>query len=109
MKPLIGLNVDISPGPPVKATIKEDYYTSVLKAGAVPVILPPMPDGELQIMLDRLDGLILIGGADYSPSCYGEKLDGNGELLDERRQDFDLRLVDHAMMRTALPILGICG
>ena len=46
------------------------------KVGAVPVILPPLEeDDDIEQILDRLDGIVLIGGADLEDNraklCHG--------------------------------------
>lgn len=115
MKPVIGINVDVTAGPPEEARVQALYFDAVRKAGGVPLLIPPMPDADLKIALERLDGLMLIGGYDYCPSKYGEKLDEetkaklNVELAHERRQDFDFTLMGLALQKQALPILGICA
>jgi putative glutamine amidotransferase len=115
MKPVIGINVDVTEGPPEEARVQALYFDAVRKAGGVPLLIPPMPDADLKIALERLDGLMLIGGYDYCPSKYGENLDEetkaklNVELAHERRQDFDFTLMGLALKKQALPILGICA
>ena len=72
-------------------------------------MLPPMPDSDLDALLSQIHGLLLIGGLDYSPDLYGESTHTSCELLDPSRQEFDLRLAQRAIEKTALPVLGICG
>lgn len=115
MKPVIGINVDVTAGPPEEARVQALYFDAVQRAGGVPLLIPPMPDEDLKIALDRLDGLMFIGGYDYCPSLYGEKLDDatkkklNVELAHERRIDFDFKLIRMALEKQAMPILGICA
>ena len=48
--------------------LAEGYYKSVLRAGGVPVIIPPLRDTDAIInTLEHIDGLLLSGGADYNP------------------------------------------
>lgn len=115
MKPIVGINLDITAGPPEEARVQSFYFQSVQKAGGIPVLIPPMANADLSAILSRLDGLLLIGGLDYCPSTYGEtvsdeeKRDLNIEVIHEMRQDFDFRLVKLAIETTSLPVLGICG
>ncbi|PZM82555.1 MAG: gamma-glutamyl-gamma-aminobutyrate hydrolase family protein [Candidatus Melainabacteria bacterium] len=115
MKPVIGINVDVTAGPPEEARVQALYFDAVRLAGGVPLLVPPMPDEDLKIALERLDGLMFIGGYDYCPSKYGEALDDdtkkklNVELAHERRQDFDFKLIRLALEKQAMPILGICA
>jgi gamma-glutamyl-gamma-aminobutyrate hydrolase PuuD len=115
MKPVIGINVDVTAGPPEEARVQALYFDAVRLAGGVPLLVPPMPDDDLKIALERLDGLMFIGGYDYCPSTYGEALDEetkaklNVELAHQRRQDFDFKLIRLALGKQELPILGICA
>lgn len=107
-KPLIGINLDIKGGPPEEATIQTTYTDAILKSGGVPVLLPPMDEADLCIALSRLDGLMLIGGADYCPSLYNEEPHDKLDLAHDRRQQFDLALARQALANSELPVLGIC-
>jgi len=109
MKPIIGINLDIEKGPPARAQVNLDYYESVQIAGGIPLLIPPLPDEDLLVLLEKIDGLVLIGGDDYSPRIYGEEPSDKVDLLDPRREEFDLRLVRHALDRPQMPVLGICG
>lgn len=108
MKPLIGINLDIKGGPPEEASVQTTYTDSVLKSGGVPVLLPPMNEDCLIAALARLDGLLLIGGADYCPSLYNEEPLDQLDLANPRRQMFDVTLARLALADEAMPILGIC-
>ena len=59
-RPLIGITGNYSQE---TCTLAEGYYQSVLKAGGIPMVIPPsQPDGSLAELLDRLDGIIFSGG-----------------------------------------------
>ena len=50
------------------------YYQSVVEAGGVPVIIPPVADRQVIInSLDRIDAMILSGGGDINPLWAGEE------------------------------------
>ena len=54
-----------------------------------------------------LDGLILQGGADICPQCYGEQaLQANAEC-DRVRDAYEMELL-HEFMEAEKPVLGIC-
>jgi putative glutamine amidotransferase len=110
MKPLIGINLDIQAGPPQVARVRTNYYDAILAAGGIPVLVPPMPDSDLDELMPKLSGILLIGGLDYSPSLYGEQPCQTFKPVHEEREEFDLRLVRRAMHGGRdLPVLGICG
>jgi putative glutamine amidotransferase len=109
MKPLIGLNLDVNVTKPSELRIVRTYTAAIEKAGAVPILLPPMADSALRKALAAVDAVVLIGGRDYSPALYGETVTAPIAELHPDRQDFDMRLAKMALKRKKLPILGICG
>lgn len=108
MKPLIGINVDLTNGPPPNASVQYTYIESVVRSGGIPILIPPVAKQDLQIILASLDGLLMTGGLDYSAgltSAPGPTV----ELTDPRREEFDLRLVKEAIDLRRLPLLLICA
>ncbi len=109
-KPLIGLTADYRPPrkeTPAFSYICSGYYDALTKAGAVPVIIPPLGDAQdLRRILDVLDGLLMVGGADLDPRRDGFMLHPSLHLLDPRREDFDRMLIREAGRRR-LPVFGI--
>ncbi|MCP3990897.1 MAG: gamma-glutamyl-gamma-aminobutyrate hydrolase family protein [Actinomycetia bacterium] len=82
-----------------------DYGRGVIEAGGVPIYLPfgvHPPD-----IVDRLDGLILTGGADIAPSWYGHEPETDMFPPEPLRDSFELALME-AAATTATPVLGIC-
>ena len=47
------------------------YVEAVARAGAVPVVLPPLPK-VIAAALPRIDALVVAGGPDVEPLHYGE-------------------------------------
>lgn len=86
-----------------------DYFDAILRAGGRPFLMPATADEKaISDYLDRADGLILTGGADYPPEWYGQRLHPRTTLLDPRRAECD-RLLARAALDRNLPVLGICG
>ena len=86
----------------------EGYYKSIVKAGGTPVILPPTTDKEaLLSALNRIDALLLSGGADINPLYCGEEpMPRLGGINAER--DLPELLIARQAFNRQMPILGIC-
>ena len=81
------------------------YAERVSQAGAVPVLLPPVPGTEHT--LDRLDGLVLSGGGDIDPARYGAQRSPHCGTARPDRDEAELALFARAQS-IGLPVLGIC-
>ena len=84
------------------------YYDSVVRAGGVPLVIPPVADAAtLAGTLERIDGLLLSGGADINPLFQGEQpVPGLHGI--NRERDLPELLITRMAMNRQLPILGIC-
>lgn len=109
-KPLIGMNADYRIANRDGAAftyVASGYFDSITKAGAIPVILPPLTeDDDIERVLDRLDGVVLVGGPDLDPRHDGFMLHPTVRQMDARREDFDRRLAK-VVVRRRMPIFGI--
>jgi putative glutamine amidotransferase len=109
-KPMIGVNADYRSArkdAPAFAYLAAGYFDAISKSGAIPLIIPPLlSHDDLAQVLDGLDGLVVVGGADLDPRRDGYMLHPSIRLLEERREDFDRQLVAQAVRRR-LPIFGI--
>ena len=86
----------------------QGYYKSVVAAGGVPVIIPPVADVDTIVnTLSRIDGLILSGGGDFNPLWTGEepsvKLGGSN-----KERDLPELLITRLAYNRQIPMLGIC-
>ena len=84
------------------------YYQSVVEAGGVPVVIPPVADKHVIInTLEHIDALILSGGADINPLWVGEE---PSPLLHGINQERDLPelLIARLAYNRQIPMLGIC-
>ena len=84
------------------------YYESVVRAGGVPVVIPPVADVDtLAGTLDTIDGLLLSGGADINPLYQGEEpVPGLHGI--NRERDLPELLITRLAFNRQLPMLGIC-
>lgn len=85
--------------------VPADYVRHVSGAGAVPVLLPPIA-ADVEV-LDRLDGLVLAGGADVDPARYGAERSPRTGPASADRDEAELALLAAAVERD-LPVLAVC-
>lgn len=85
------------------------YVEAVQRAGGLPLILPPDDEAaeKPDPLLDRVDGLILAGGADVDPASYGAAPHERTGATHPDRDRFELGLAHRAIER-GIPVLGIC-
>jgi putative glutamine amidotransferase len=111
-RPLIGLTLDAEPAGGWSKypwyAIRQNYFDAVHAHGGLAVALPH--DAALaEDYLDRLDGLIVTGGAfDVDPALYGDTQTHETVALKAERTTAELSLLRGALTRN-LPTLGICG
>lgn len=121
MKPIIGITTNFSHddeigirskiGAPLQQwqMIADDYVKAVEMAGGIPILIPLYDNEETALEIIRsIDGLILSGGNDIDPQHYGEAFhDVIGEIMPERDEQ-ELSLAREAILKTKMPVLGIC-
>ncbi len=111
-RPIIGVTLDAeAPGGYSKYpwyALRQNYAEAIIAAGGLPVALPH--DAELTgAYLDRLDALVVTGGAfDVDPALYGAGERHGTVTLKEGRTAAELALTNAAMAR-GMALLGICG
>ena len=97
IKPIIGINADYRSAQgnqPAFSVVTAGYYDSILRAGGIPVIVPPMIDeDDINNLLEKLDGFVLVGGADLDPRRDGFMLHPSVRPMDPRRESFDRKLM----------------
>jgi putative glutamine amidotransferase len=89
---------------PARYRVNQAYVDALEEAGAQPVVVFPGPDPEQ--LLERLDGVVLTGGADVDPALYGQEPHPQTQEPDPPRDRFELELAKAAFGRK--PILAIC-
>ena len=104
-EPLIGITANYEG---IDATLRDRYYKQVIKAGGIPVIIPPVADKSVLVnTLQHLDGLILTGGGDHNPLWMNEEPSPRLHNINQERDLAELMLTRLAFNRQ-IPMLGIC-
>jgi putative glutamine amidotransferase len=63
--------------------------------------------GAAEALLDRVDGLVLTGGADINPTQYGEKPHPMLGVVSDERDRWEMELI-RAARQSEKPLLAIC-
>lgn len=116
-RPTVGITVDNKRNSSDSGTYESAirYSQAVEMAGGLPMLLPHCTELAGQYV-DRLDGLILTGGADPVMEQFGCATDGRARRIDQNRQAFELALLAEVDRRrnesldnsADVPVLGIC-
>ncbi len=115
-RPVIGLTCyveDVDRAPWVgqrSAVLPYRYVEQVQRAGGLAVLLPPrvdVDDAMAALVLGRLDGLVIGGGADVDAGRYGADPHPSSQDARHDRDAWEIALA-HAAAELDLPVLGIC-
>jgi putative glutamine amidotransferase len=112
-KPLIGLTLDFNDNKECYSkypwyALRENYCSSISKAGGIPLPLPHEIDCIPQYA-EFIDGLIVTGGDfDIDPSYFGEEIRHERVSVKKNRTLFEFTLTKE-ILRLNKPVLGICG
>jgi putative glutamine amidotransferase len=112
--PVVGLTTAVEPigldGQTADAAfVVLPYLRRVHAAAGVGVLLAPGPlaTAEPDLVLDRIDAILLTGGADIDPAHYGAHSHPRTRPGAPERDAFELALARRAVAR-GMPLLGIC-
>lgn len=89
------------------AALKQDYLDAVAGAGAVPLVVSPEATSATDLVVSRIDGLMLVGGLDVHPASYGEPTLNETVDPSPERDALELALL-HSALGRRVPILAIC-
>ena len=104
-RPVIGITGNYED---LTCKLGQGYYKSVVAAGGVPMIIPPVADKDVIIRsLERVDALILSGGGDCNPLWAGEEPSPKLHGINQERDLPELLIIRLAYNRQ-IPMLGIC-
>lgn len=106
-RPVIGM---VPAYDPVKKQcfLRPQYARAIQKAGGLAFILPLTDEAEdIDQITDLYDGFLFTGGADLSPSLYGEKPLPCTRNCVVNREKMELSLMKSILAKNK-PVLGIC-
>ncbi len=89
--------------------MQRTYVAAVQRAGGITLLMPPddAAPSHAEDWLDRLDALLLAGGADIDPTSYGAERAPETVGTWTERDRFEIALARAALGRE-MPVLGIC-
>jgi putative glutamine amidotransferase len=85
------------------------YLDCVLRAGGEPVVITPqhITDDEADELINRFDGLVLMGGGDVDPARYGQEPGPHVYGVLPEQDYFEMTLL-RAALAANLPVLAVC-
>jgi putative glutamine amidotransferase len=89
------------------ALLPAGYPRLVQRAGGLAAMLPPDDPGHAAATVARLDGLVIAGGPDVDPACYGAERSPRTGPPARERDAWELALI-RAAVETGVPLLGVC-
>ena len=104
----VSATLERAPGRPALVHMNAAYTSALESAGLVPLLVPPLADlTNVSAILDVVDGLVLTGGEDIDPSCYGATPHAKlGSIVPER--DATEIALTRAAHERGTPLLAIC-
>jgi len=83
------------------------YLQAIESVGGLPVVVPPLPEEDMEELIGRVSGVCLSGGPDIHPSSYGQDEDPALGPTWKDLDDAELA-VARAAFEAKVPILAIC-
>lgn len=104
-RPVIGIVTNFADQ---DVTIREVFHKQVIDAGGTPLLIPPTTDTQVIVnILNRIDGLLLTGGADVNPLWEGEEPIRNMGSINNKR-DLSKLLTTRLAYNRQIPIFAVC-
>lgn len=93
----------------IAAYLPEQYFSLFSELGGGVLLLPPQPASTATVdaIMQRIDGLIIVGGHDIDPELYGQSRHPRTDSPKPDRDAWDLALA-RAAVSWDKPFLGIC-
>ena len=84
-----------------------DDYADCLEAAGADWEALDLADWQPDTRIEDYDGLVISGGVDIDPACYGEAPSSYVSDTNAARDEFETALLQDALERD-LPVLGVC-
>ena len=108
-RPFIGINSENKPahdGVPEIDYLFSGYKDAILRAGGIPVILPPVDEQYIPELLSRVDACLFVGGPDLDPRIDGFMVHPCTRMMSKRRETFDRALMKEVAKRK-MPVMAV--
>jgi putative glutamine amidotransferase len=90
------------------SSLAEAYVEALLLVDVCPVLIPnQLPEGAVDKLLPRLDGVVFTGGGDIETSYYQEVDHPKVSGVEPDRDRVELKLLER-VVNDGVPFLGIC-
>jgi putative glutamine amidotransferase len=106
-RPAVAATLTYAKECPERFQLHRNYVRSVERAGALPLLVGAGRPEDAQLILDRVQGLLLTGGSDIDPSLFGQARHPAVKRVGRERDLFEIALAQEAVRRD-LPVLAIC-
>lgn len=104
-RPVVGITANVEGD---DYTLRQVYCQQIVAAGGVPLIIPAVADADVICStLDRIDALLLTGGADLNPLWTNEEPAPTLGHINAAR-DLPELLITRLAYNRCVPIMGIC-
>lgn len=105
MKPIIGITTEVLEDgcyfmPPV-------YANAIIQAGGIPILIPLVPEEDIDELSIRLDGLFVTGGEDIDPGYYNEVPHVHLKQITPQLDEMEYKLI-RKMLDLDKPYIGVC-
>lgn len=105
MKPIIGITAEVKDDK--SYYLSSVYSDTVLQAGGVPLLIPLIPDKDMNQLCQQIDGLIITGGEDIDPAYYGELPHPTLQRITPQLDEMEFALVQK-ILELDKPYIGTC-
>jgi putative glutamine amidotransferase len=108
-RPIVAVSAAIRSEADVQsARLRTTYLVALQNARLVPIVAAPLSDtAAAESLIERVDGLVLTGGADVNPALYDEVPHPKLGEVSDIRDHWEIALLGAARKR-GIPVLAIC-